>query len=54
MIERISKQVEAGNYRFTVHGFERCVERHISPNEVKYAIFVRRGYRGLSSGQTWT
>lgn len=21
-----------------MHGFERCVERHISPNEVKYAI----------------
>ena len=39
MIERIKKQVKAGNYRFTVHGFERCVERHISPNEVKYAIF---------------
>jgi hypothetical protein len=38
MIERIKKQVKAGNYRFTVHGFERCVERHISPNKVKYAI----------------
>ncbi len=38
MIERIKRQVKAGNYRFTVHGFERCVERHISPNEVKYAI----------------
>ena len=35
MIERIKKQVEAKNYRFTIHGFERCVERHISPNEVK-------------------
>ena len=38
MIERIKKQVKAGNYRFTVHGFERCVERHISPIEVKSAI----------------
>jgi hypothetical protein len=38
MIERIKKQVEAENYRFTIHGFERCVERHISPNEVKYAM----------------
>jgi len=38
MIKRIKKQVKAGNYRFTVHGFERCVERHISPNEVKRAI----------------
>ena len=23
-----------------MHGFERCVERHISPNEVKYAILL--------------
>ncbi len=38
MIERIKKQVRAENYRFTLHGFERCVERRISPNEVKYAI----------------
>ena len=38
MIERIKKQVKAANYRFTVHGFERCVERRISPNEVKHAI----------------
>jgi len=40
MIESIKKQVKAGIYRFTVHGFERCVERHISPNEVKYAILL--------------
>lgn len=38
MIERIKKQVEAENYRFTIHGLERCVERNISPNEVKYAM----------------
>lgn len=38
MIEGIKKQVKATNYRFTVHCFERCVERYISPNEVKYAI----------------
>ena len=38
MIERIKKQVKSGNYRFTIYGFERCVERHISPKEVKYAI----------------
>jgi len=38
MIERIKKQVKAGNYRFTIHGFERCVERHISPKEVKHVI----------------
>ncbi len=40
MIERIKKQVREGIYRFTVHGFERCVERYISPNEVKYAILL--------------
>ena len=38
MIERIKKQVKAGDYRFTVHGFERCVERRISPKEVKDTI----------------
>ena len=38
MIEKIKNQVEAGNYRFTIHGLERCVERNISPNEVKYAM----------------
>jgi hypothetical protein len=38
MIERVKKQVEAGNFHFTIHGFERCVERYISPKEVKYAI----------------
>ena len=31
-------QVEKGDYRFTLHGFERCVERHISPDEVRDAI----------------
>lgn len=38
MIDSIRSRVIVGDYRFTVHGFERCVERHISPNEVKYAI----------------
>ena len=38
MIERIKKQVKAGNYRFTIHAFERCAERRISPKDVKYAI----------------
>jgi len=38
MIEAIKNQVKTGDYHFTMHGFERCVERHISPNEVKYAI----------------
>ncbi|MEA3417177.1 MAG: DUF4258 domain-containing protein [Thermodesulfobacteriota bacterium] len=38
MIDSIRSRVIVGDYRFTVHGFERCVERHISPDEVKYAI----------------
>jgi len=41
VIERIKKQINSGNYRFTVHGFERCVERHISPSEVKDVILSR-------------
>jgi len=38
MIEMIKEQVREGIHRFTVHGLERCVERCISPNEVKCAI----------------
>ncbi len=38
MIEEIRKQVESGSYRFTIHGFERCVEREISPEETEDVI----------------
>lgn len=38
MIENIKKRVKADNYRFTIHAFERCVERGISPEQVKGAI----------------
>lgn len=38
MIEEIRKRVKAGNYRLTVHAFERCVERDISPDELKEVI----------------
>jgi len=38
LIEKIQKRVKAGNYRFTIHAFERCVERGISPEQVKSAI----------------
>jgi len=37
-IDLIKQQVQAGNHRFTIHGFERCVERNISPMDVKHAI----------------
>ena len=38
MIENIQRRVKEGNYRFTIHAFERCVERDISPEEVKSVI----------------
>jgi hypothetical protein len=38
LIEGIRKQVKADNYRFTIHAFERCVERNISPTQVKSVI----------------
>jgi hypothetical protein len=38
MIDPIRRSVESANYWFTIHGFERCVERGISPEEVKDAI----------------
>ncbi len=38
MIGMIKEQIREGIHRFTVHGLERCVERCISPNEVKCAI----------------
>lgn len=40
MIDQIKKQVKAGDYRFTVHSLERCVERNISPNEIMDAILA--------------
>jgi len=38
MIELIKKRVKAGDYQFTIHAFERCVQRGISPSEIKDAI----------------
>ncbi|MGC8810740.1 MAG: DUF4258 domain-containing protein [bacterium] len=38
MLEEIKKRVVSGDYRFTIHAFERCVERNISPNEIKNVI----------------
>jgi len=37
-IASLRNNVRAGDYRFTIHGFERCVERSISPSEVTDAI----------------
>lgn len=38
MIETIRKRVENGDYRLTIHAFERCVERNISPDEMKHVM----------------
>jgi len=38
MIEDIRKRVEAEDHRFTFHAFERCVERVISPEDIKDVI----------------
>jgi hypothetical protein len=38
LIESIKRQVKADNYRFTLHAFERCVERDISPEQLKSTI----------------
>jgi len=38
MINKIRSQVKEEQYRFTIHAFERCVERNISPQQVKSAI----------------
>lgn len=37
-IEDVRKNIRIGNYRLTIHAFERCVERDISPYEVEYVI----------------
>ena len=38
MIKAIKEHVKKGDYRFTIHGFERCIERDISPVEIEQAI----------------
>lgn len=40
MIESIKKRVEIGDYRLTFHAFERCVERNISPEQIKTVILT--------------
>jgi len=40
MIENIRKRVEIGEYRLTLHAFERCVERDISPEQIKSVILT--------------
>jgi len=37
-INSIRKAIKRGEYSFTIHALERCIERSISPNEVKEAI----------------
>ena len=40
MIESLKQRVESGEYRLTVHAFERCVERNISPEQIKSVILT--------------
>jgi hypothetical protein len=37
-IQEIKKKVNAGQYRYTIHAFERCVERNISPIAIEEVI----------------
>ncbi len=38
MIQNIRSQVVNGDYRLTLHSFERCAERGISPDEIRQVI----------------
>jgi len=38
MLEDIKRKVVIGDYRLTLHAFERCVERNVSPDELKDVI----------------
>jgi len=38
MLDDIKRKVAIGDYRLTTHGFERCVERNVSPDELKNVI----------------
>ncbi|RLB75483.1 MAG: DUF4258 domain-containing protein [Deltaproteobacteria bacterium] len=37
-IESIREAIRQGEYRFTIHALERCIERNISPKEIEKAI----------------
>ena len=34
MINSIRNRITSGDYRFTIHAFERCIERSISPEDI--------------------
>jgi len=38
MLEDIKRKVVIGDYRLTLYAFERCVERNVSPDELKDVI----------------
>ncbi|HDH98876.1 MAG TPA: DUF4258 domain-containing protein, partial [Deltaproteobacteria bacterium] len=37
-INSVQEGIKQGEYRFTIHALERCIERNISPNEIREAI----------------
>jgi len=42
VIEEVKEKVKIGDYRLTVHAFERCVERDIWPDELKKIIISEK------------
>ena len=40
MIEGIKNRVREGDYWFTIHAFERCVQRVISPEHIRDVILA--------------
>ena len=38
MLDEIKRRVIIGDYRLTIHAFERCVERNVSPDDLKDVI----------------
>jgi hypothetical protein len=40
MMERIRQRVGLEEHRFTIHAFERCLDRNISPKDVRQAMLA--------------
>jgi hypothetical protein len=38
MIDNIKNAVKLDGFHLTIHGFERCIERDISPDEIREAL----------------
>ena len=40
LLDIFKSQIKIGNYQFTIHGFERCIERKISPTDIEDVILL--------------